>query len=206
MNTLDVHKKSRREALRAQREREDRTEIVRKRVRLATTVMACVLVTALVAFGLWNARPESRATSEAAPDFTLQTTAGSTVTLSDYRGRPVLLYFNEGAGCGACTEQMAAIEKDPGFTRAGIAVLPIVMNTAAQIEPDLKQYGVTTPYLLDDGTVSKEYDALGKGMHENLPGHGFVLINAKGDQVWQGNYPSMWIAPTDLLKKVNAEI
>ncbi|WP_413451260.1 hypothetical protein AA0Y32_17190 [Georgenia phoenicis] len=65
---------------------------------------------------------------------------------------------------------MAEIEKEPGFPEAGITVLPIVMNTADQIRPDMQRYGAT-PYLLDDGTASQAYDTLGTGMHPGVPGH-----------------------------------
>ena len=101
---------------------------------------------------------------------------------------------------------MASIEKDPGFAEAGITVLPIVMNTKAQIQPDLDSFAVKTPYLLDDGTVSKAYDVLGKGMHAGLPGHGFVLIDGSGVQRWQGDYPSMWLEPATLLKTAKSKL
>jgi len=55
---------------------------------------------------------------------------------------------------------------------------------------------------LDGGAVSKAYGTIGTGMHANLPGHGFVLIDAKGVQRWYGNYPSMWITPQALLDEV----
>ena len=103
--------------------------------------------------------------------------------------------------------QLSAIEKDKqAFDAAGITVLPIVMNTRAQIQPDLDQYGVTTPVLLDDGTVSREYDTLGKGMHAGLPGHPFILIGPTGTQLWNGDYPSMWLEPKDLLKEVTSRL
>ena len=66
---------------------------------------------AAVAGMLITSQTTSATTSTTAPDFTLPTTADTTVTLSALRGRPVLLYFNEGAGCGACIMQMAEIEK-----------------------------------------------------------------------------------------------
>ncbi|WP_068397221.1 peroxiredoxin family protein [Kribbia dieselivorans] len=185
--------------------RHDQQQAARRHaLRTYLTVAAGLVVIALVTFGLVQARPTSTAAegAGAAPAFTLPTTAGTKVSLADYRGTPVVLYFNEGAGCGSCTQQMAAIEQDPDFAKAGITVLPIVMNTAEQIAPDLRTFGVTTPYLLDDGTTSKAYGALGKGMHEGLPGHGFVLIDADGVQRWQGDYPSMWLDPQALLKQV----
>jgi peroxiredoxin len=129
------------------------------------------------------------------------------VQLGDYRGRNVLLYFSEGAGCGSCLQQMAAIEKDKAaFAQANIAVLPIVMNTKSQIMADMMTYGVTTPFLLDDGHVSQEYGTLGHGMHAGLPGHSFVLIDATGMQRWYGEYPSMWLAPADLLTQVRKHL
>lgn len=178
----------------------------RRRLTRILTGVGVIVVAALVAFGLWSARATGTTTSGQAPVFSLRTTAGTTVSLSDFRGKPVILYFNEGAGCGSCTQQMAQIEKNPGFAAAGITVLPIVMNTADQIQPDLDTFGVKTPYLLDDGTVSKAYDTLGKGMHEGLPGHGFVLIDANGVQRWQGDYPSMWLDPDTLLKEAKSRL
>ncbi|MBB1482333.1 peroxiredoxin family protein [Tessaracoccus sp. MC1865] len=165
----------------------------------ALGALTTVVILAVTGYGLWTAVPESGDTEHRAPDFTLTTTTGESVTLSELRPSPVILYFNEGAGCGSCTMQMAEIEKHAGFAEAGIKVLPIVMNTAEQIQADMDQFGVTTPFLLDDGKVSKAYDVLDKGMHPGLPGHGFVLIDGDGVQRWYGNYPSMWLPPQDLL-------
>ena len=134
------------------------------------------------------------------------TVNGSAVSLDDYRGRPVVLYFNEGAGCDACLMQMGAIEDDERFAEEGVTVLPIVMNTAEQINADRERLGIEAPFLLDDGTVSEAYGTLGTGMHEGLPGHGFVLVDADGNQVWKGDYPSMWLAPADLLDEVTSRL
>jgi peroxiredoxin len=165
-----------------------------------------LVVVGLIAAALWTARPQTSAEVRVAPDFTLPDSDGGSVTLSDLRGSPVLLYFSEGAGCDACIVQQAKIEDEPGFAEAGITVLPIVMNTAEQINADRDRLGGKTAYLLDDGTVSKEYDTLGKGMHPGLPGHGFVLIDADGNQVWQADYPSMWIEPSELLATVRDKL
>ncbi|MGB8384890.1 MAG: peroxiredoxin family protein [Dermatophilaceae bacterium] len=191
---------------RAEQQRRERRQLTR-RLLILGVIMALV---GLVGYGLWRAQPTTSAgaatSAGRAATFSLKTTAGTTVSLSDFLGKPVILYFNEGAGCGSCTQQMAQIEKNPGFAEAGITVLPIVMNTTDQIRPDLQRYGVKTPYLLDDGTVSKAYGTLGKGMHEGLPGHGFVLIDKDGVQRWQGNYPSMWLDPAALLNEAKTRL
>lgn len=186
---------------------QDRTAALRRR-RLATIAWTTglLVVVGLVVAALVSARPTQSSESRSAPAFTLPATDGTTVSLAALRGTPVLLYFSEGAGCDACLVQMAKIESDPAFTATGIKVLPIVMNTAAQITPDMARLGVKTPFLLDDGTTSKAYDTLGKGMHEGLPGHGFVLIDAEGVQKWSADYPSMWIAPADLLREVESRL
>ncbi|QLQ15547.1 MAG: peroxiredoxin family protein [Micropruina sp.] len=168
---------------------------------------AALAAIALIAGMLLTSQTTSATTSNPAPDFTLRTTSDATVTLSALRGKPVLLYFNEGAGCGACIMQMGEIEKRKAdFDALGITVLPIVMNTKADITADMNRYGVTTPFLLDDGAVSKAYGTLGKGMHADLPGHSFVLIDASGVQRWYGEYPSMWLDPTDLLREVRTRL
>jgi len=178
----------------------------RRRLVLGAWAAGLVMIVALVVAGLLSARPTQSADARLAPDFTLPTSDGRAVSLSSLRGSPVLLYFSEGVGCDACLIQMNQIERDPAFAAAGITVLPIVMNTAAQISPEMTRLQVSTPFLLDDGTVSKAYNTLGKGMHEGLPGHGFVLIDAKGIQKWSAEYPSMWIEPATLMSEIKARL
>lgn len=168
----------------------------------ALTVVAVVVVIAML-----SARPQQAAATGVAPAFSLQNTAGAKVSLADYRGRNVILYFSEGAGCQACLIQMAAIEADKAaFDKANFVVLPIVMNSKSQIMADMAANNVTTPFLLDDGTVSSAYRVLGKGMHAGLPGHSFVVIDSSGTERWYGNYPSMWLEPTQLLAQAQQAI
>jgi peroxiredoxin len=185
-----------------------RTQALRRRRRIGGAAWAAglLIVVALVTAALLSSRPVVSADTRTAPDFTLPTSDGGSVTLSALRGSPVVLYFNEGAGCDSCLLQMAEIEKEAGFAEAGITVLPIVMNTAEQINVERERLGVESPFLLDDGTVSQEYGTLGTGMHAGLPGHGFVLIDAEGVQRWYGNYPSMWLKPSALLNEVTSRL
>lgn len=199
-----VRRQAEREAVLEQlRHTQDASERRRRlAIRIGSLVLFLAVVGAVVA-ALLSARPVVDNQATAATPFTLPTSDGGTVSLADYAGGPVLLYFSEGAGCDACLVQMAEIEKDPGFAQAGIPVLPIVMNTAEQINADRERLGVTTPFALDDGTISDAYGTLGTGMHAGLPGHGFVLIDGDGVQRWSANYPSMWIEPSELLDIVN---
>jgi peroxiredoxin len=176
-----------------------------RRIRLAWVGVTVTVIGVVVAMML-SSRQRTSSVARVAPDFTLTDTTGTQVSLAAERGKNVLLYFSEGAGCQACLVQMSQIEKDPAFAAAGLTVLPIVMNTKEQILADMSSNGVRTPFLLDDGTVSTEYGTIGKGMHAGLPGHSFVLIDKSGKQRWYGEYPSMWLSNADLLKEVRSHL
>ncbi|NCT89451.1 redoxin domain-containing protein [Cellulomonas sp. APG4] len=178
----------------------------RQRLSLGAWAAGLLVVGALVTAALLGSRPTATEAERVAPDFTLPASDGTSVSLAEHRGEPVILYFNEGAGCDSCLLQMRAIEEDAAFAASGLTVLPIVMNSAEQINADRERLGVSAPFLLDDGTVSEAYGTLGTGMHAGLPGHGFVLVDADGTQLWQGDYPSMWLAPEDLLEEVTARL
>ena len=170
-------------------------------------VITGAVLIAVVAAMLLTSRPQSSDATKAAPDFSLVDTAGETHNLSDHRGENVVLYFSEGAGCQSCIVQMGEIEKHAAaFAEENVTVLPIVMNTKEQITSDMAANGVKTPFLLDDGTVSDAYGTIGNGMHAGLPGHSFVLIDTEGKQRWYGEYPSMWLAPQELLAEVTERL
>lgn len=183
--------------LRRQQEQQDHR---RRALVITTWVAVAAVLAAVLAAMMLTSRPASSSEARPAPDFSLVNTDGREVSLADYRGENVLIYFNEGAGCQSCLVQMAEIERQVGDELAAldVTVLPVVMNTREQILADMTANGVRTPFLLDDGTVSEAYGVLGRGMHAGLPGHSFVLIDRDGVQRWYGEYPSMWLDPTEL--------
>jgi peroxiredoxin len=180
----------------------------RKRIRILLITAAVAAVALLIGAMMWTARSTTDTTARPAPDFTLTDTNGAAVRLADHRGHNVVLYFSEGAGCQSCLYQMADIERNAAkFSAANVVVLPIVMNTAAQIRADMAADGVHTPFLIDtDGKVSAAYGTLGEGMHAGLPGHSFVLIDTTGIQRWYGEYPSMYLPSADLLDQVHQHL
>lgn len=95
----------------------------RQRLSWAAWGAAALIIGIIVAIALITSQPTTSSDVRVAPDFTLPASDGSSVSLADFRGEPVVLYFNEGAGCDSCLLQMAEIEKDPAFAEAGITVL-----------------------------------------------------------------------------------
>lgn len=75
---------------------------------------------------------------ERAPDFTLGSTAGGTVTLSTLAGETnVLLAFFPLAFTGVCTAEMCAFSEDfDAFSAADVKVLPISVDAV----PSLKEF------------------------------------------------------------------
>lgn len=141
-----------------------------------------------------------------APMFTLPSTGGGSVSLADFRGKDVLLYFSEGVGCDTCFFQMRDLEQNATKLSADeLTVLPIVVNPADQVRSVLDRFGLRTPFLIDaDKSVSDAYDVLGTGMHENLPGHSFILVDGSGRIAWRGDYPSMFVSTDQLLSDIGS--
>jgi len=69
---------------------------------------------------------------EPAPDFTLPSDTGEQVTLSGFRGKPVVLYFYPKDNTSGCTTQACAIRDAWGdFQAAGAVVLGVSPDNVA---------------------------------------------------------------------------
>ena len=109
--------------------------------------------------------PPSPRIGFAAPDFTLDTLDGGTVTLSELRGRAVLLNF-WASWCLPCRTEMPAIERvhqrlnDQGLAVIGLNVTS--QDTEAAARAFAQEYGLTFPIALDrEGRASAQYDLMG---------------------------------------------
>lgn len=143
-----------------------------------------------------------------APAFTLTSAAGQQVSLADYADRNLLIYFSEGIGCDACLTQLADLEAvQDQFDELGVMMLGVMVNPRDAIARDAARFGIRTPILVDGSkAVSKAYDTLGRGMHADLPAHGFVLIDGQGTVLWRKDYPSMYVGPKELLEELSAAL
>jgi peroxiredoxin Q/BCP len=142
-----------------------------------------------------------------APDFTLPSVNGGSVTLSSYRGkRNVLLFFNEGYGCAPCWEQSQEIQqRSADLEAAGIEYLVVMVDPPSLIKSEVRRWNLTMPVLSDtDRTVSRSYNTLGFGMHADKPNHTFVFVDKDGQIRWWKDYASMRAPTDDVIKNVQA--
>lgn len=127
-----------------------------------------------------------------APDLVLPTTDSGTFDLAAYRGRSVLLYFQEGLMCQACWTQLKDLEAAQGDLQAlGVDQLLTVTTDPVQLlARKVRDDGYTTRVASDaDTAVSKRYGTLGLGMMgASMNGHSFVLVGPDGSITWRADY------------------
>jgi peroxiredoxin Q/BCP len=104
------------------------------------------------------------APGDAAPDFTLTTDTGDQVSLSDLRGRKVIVYFYPAAMTPGCTKQACDFTDSLDSLRgAGYEVLGVSKDKPAKLAKFRERDGLTITLLSDeDLAVHKAYGAHGE--------------------------------------------
>ncbi len=90
------------------------------------------------------------AAGDPAPAFTLPDADGRPVSLSDYRGRRVVVYFYPAAGTPGCTKQACDFRDSlADFNDAGLDVLGVSPDQPAKLAKFRDQEGLMFPLLSD---------------------------------------------------------
>lgn len=108
--------------------------------------------------------PVRLAPSDPAPAFTLLDADGEPVSLADYRGRRVIVYFYPAAGTPGCTKQACDFRDSLGeLTGAGLDVVGISPDPPAALARFRDTEGLTFPLLSDpDREVLTAWGAFGQ--------------------------------------------
>jgi peroxiredoxin Q/BCP len=104
------------------------------------------------------------AVGDAAPDFTLLDSEGNKVSLSDYRGRQVVVYYYPAAMTPGCTKQACDFRDNLAeFNDAGLAVLGVSPDKVEKLAKFRDAEGLTFPLLSDaDRSVMQRWGAFGE--------------------------------------------
>ncbi len=97
-----------------------------------------------------------------APDFTLKTPQGESYTLSELKGKAVIVNI-WATWCPPCRAEMPALQKlQDEYQARGLLVLAVnstVQDDPLAIAPFVKEYGLGFPILLDEtGDVTRAYE------------------------------------------------
>ena len=88
---------------------------------------------------------------DSAPDFTLPDQNGNPVTLSELRGRPVVLYFYPKADTPGCTTQACGIrDHRADYEQAGATVVGVSPDTVTAQKKFAQKYSLDFTLLADE--------------------------------------------------------
>lgn len=123
---------------------------------------------------------------DSAPDFTLTSAQGETVSLSQYRGQQVILYFYPKASTPGCTTQACDFRDSLDALQAsGFTVLGISPDPVSALEKFTANEGLTFSLLSDeDHQVAEAYGAWGEKKNYGKVYEGLirstVVVDAEG--------------------------
>jgi len=126
--------------------------------KITATLFCClIIVVALTAINCSSTKPGATA-----QDFELKNLEGQTVSLSDYRGSPVMLNF-WASWCGPCRYEMPFIQEvfeDTEWQAVSLVILAVNIGESPSVAGGfMEANGFTFPVLLDrTGEVAEMYN------------------------------------------------
>lgn len=130
-----------------------------------------------------------------APDFTLTDAAGKPVSLRDFAGKDVILYFYPKDDTPGCTKEACGFRDSwKELSKAGVVVLGVSADNGASHQKFIKKYKLPFPLLSDpDRKVMQDYGAYGEKMMYGKKTTGVIRS-------------TVWIGPDGRVKKHWAKV
>jgi peroxiredoxin Q/BCP len=137
-------------------------------------------------------------TGAEAPGFELPNQDGDTVSLEDFEGRRVVLYFYPRADTRGCTIEAEGFRDDyDAFEDANVAVLGVSNDPVDALEAFREKYDLPFDLLSDeDGSVARAYDSFGtvemEGQEHEIAFRNTYVIGPDGriERVYEGVDPN----------------
>jgi peroxiredoxin len=132
------------------------------------------------------------AVGEPAPDFTLRDQDGEDVSLSDYKGRKVMLVFYPADFSPVCGDQLSIYQEiKPELTDKGLELLGISVDGVWAHKAFREKLGLDTTLLADfepKGEVARAYGSYIDGA--GIANRTLVLVDENGMVAWTYESPT----------------
>jgi thioredoxin-dependent peroxiredoxin len=104
------------------------------------------------------------AIGDTAPNFTVKDTNGNTISLADYAGKTVVLYFYPKDDTPGCTKEACSFRDNyQQYLDKGITVFGVSMDDEASHQAFTSKFNLPFPLLADvNGAITKAYDVEGE--------------------------------------------
>jgi thioredoxin-dependent peroxiredoxin len=156
----------------------------------AVPIIALFLATFLTAADA----PLQPAAGTAAPDFSLTSGDGAQISLKDFRGKWVVLYFYPKDFTSGCTLEAHNFQRDLSkYEQAGAVILGVSVDSAQSHKDFCAKEGLNFKLLADpDGAVSGQYGSTMEYKGAKMAARNTFLINPKGEiaKVYTGVKPA----------------
>ncbi len=105
-----------------------------------------------------------------APDFNTTDDEGKTISLSDFKGKVVVLYFYPKDDTPGCTKEAQSFRDNyEQYQNKDMVVLGVSMDDQASHKQFKEKYGLPFQLLVDtDGAITKAYDVEGGGYSKRV--------------------------------------
>jgi peroxiredoxin len=166
-------------------------------VKLSFTIILVLFLT----LTFWIIDSSFAKTGSLAPDFTLDDICGKKVTLSQFKGKVIILNFWS-IWCGPCLAEIPSLNKlYLEFKDKGLVVLAIAEDPAEKpVRSYIKEKGLVFPVLMDkERKVYFKYSLYGIPVSFLIDKKGFIVEKFIGERDW--NSTQMKGKISSLLKK-----
>jgi len=144
-------------------------------------LIALLVVFSVAAMG-WSLPAEVPAAGTAAPTFKLVTNEGKQASLSNYRGKWVVLYFYPKDFTGGCTLEAHNFQRDLAkYKKLNAVILGVSVDTAESHKSFCAKEGLNFKLLSDaDARVSEQYGSVMDYNGTKLSARNTFIIDPKG--------------------------
>jgi thioredoxin-dependent peroxiredoxin len=162
--------------------------------RISNMALAAVLAVPFAAVPYLNAAETVPAVGQAAPGFSLPSQDGSPVSLKEFRGKWVVLYFYPKDNTPGCTVEAHNFQRDLAkYDQLNAVIIGVSVDSSDNHKDFCAKQGLTFKLAADtDKKVVEEYGSLKEMMGMQLASRNTFLVDPEGKIVkeWIGVKPA----------------